>query len=113
MAKIVINFSINDDLLPIYAEFKKIAAREGKTMSELIREFILDYVKKHGEGNPIYKLDKWQDNPSFKAYPALDSDWEQANLSAFDDNDLQHIAQKAREILHFASLEARKRGLTV
>jgi hypothetical protein len=110
MAKIVINFSINEDLLPIYAEFKKIATREGKTMSELIREFILDYVKKHGEGNPVYKLDEWQDKPSFKAYPALDSDWEKVGLNEFDDKDLQHIAQKAREILHFTSLEAKKRN---
>jgi hypothetical protein len=103
--------SKEDELL--MDEFRKIARREGKSMAQMIKEFMIEYVKAHGQGNFNYTLDPWRDKSAFKAYPALDSDWEKADLSAFDNKDLQHISQKAREILHFAEIEAKKRDLTV
>jgi len=38
-------------------EFEKIAKREGRSPSQLIRELIRDYVRKHGPGNPQRPLD--------------------------------------------------------
>jgi len=38
-------------------EFEKIAKREGRTVSNLIRQLIRDYVRRHGPGNPQRMLD--------------------------------------------------------
>ncbi len=54
-------------------KFKIIAAREGTTLKELHKTLLLDYIKIHGEGNPNYSLDKW-DDPNFMATPAFFSD---------------------------------------
>ena len=50
---------------------KVIAARENTTVEEIIIKQLEEYVKVHGEGNPVYALDKWVDEPNFKAVPAL------------------------------------------
>jgi len=97
----------------LFEEFKKIAKREGKSMAQMIKEFMADYIKKHGQGNPAFSLEKWVQDPGFKAYPALDSDWQRAALDQFDDKDLQHIINKGYEIIHFGKIEAKKRDLIV
>lgn len=48
--------------------------RERKSVSEIVREAIDDWLKNHAEGNSTFKLDKWQENPEFKAIPTLLSD---------------------------------------
>ena len=49
----------------------EIADREGKSSSEVIMELITEYVKHHGSGNPAFKLDQWQEDPSFQVVPTL------------------------------------------
>ena len=51
-------------------EFKKVALREGKPVNRILKELMKDYIAKHGDGNPIYTLDKFQD-PDFKICPAF------------------------------------------
>ena len=53
-----------------WEECHKVARRENKALSTIIMEKLTEYVKVHGEGNPVYVLDKWVDNPDFKAVPA-------------------------------------------
>lgn len=48
----------------------KIRWRERKERTDITRQAILDYIKIHGEGNDTYPLDKWNENPEFKATPA-------------------------------------------
>ena len=60
-------FVFNAELM---AEFKKVCQREGKTMKSHLEEFMREHVKLHGEGNPNYKLSKW-DDPNFKMTPAF------------------------------------------
>jgi hypothetical protein len=55
----------------IIDSFDKIAAREGKSFSELVVVVIEDYIKKHGDGNPSYSLQQWQAQPEFHATPAF------------------------------------------
>ncbi len=55
----------------LHTEIKKIAAREGRDMKDIFTEQLENYAKIHGEGNPIYPLDKFVENADFKAYPAL------------------------------------------
>lgn len=54
-----------------WKECMRIANREGKPLSSLVMGLLKDYVKVHGDGNPVYALDKWIGNPEFKAVPAL------------------------------------------
>lgn len=55
----------------IWEKAKQIAKREGVSLSALINDRLVEYVKIHGEGNPVYSLDKWAENDGFKAVPAL------------------------------------------
>jgi len=97
----------------IWKAIKKLAAKEGKTASALAREALKEYLKRHGSGNPAYSLDPWGGAPEFRAYPALASDWGEARLAGFTDKDLRHMANKAREALHFTEQEGRKRRILV
>ena len=51
-----------------------LAHREKKSISELARLALADYIKVHGSGNPVYPLTNWTDNPQFVAIPALLAD---------------------------------------
>lgn len=53
-----------------HKKFKEICAREGVAMGDKIDEFMQKYIEVHGEGNPIYSLDKYAD-PDFKMTPAF------------------------------------------
>ena len=53
-----------------WAECHKIARRENKALSTIIMEKLKEYVKVHGEGNPVYILDKFIEDPDFKSIPA-------------------------------------------
>lgn len=51
-------------------KLKEISLREQKPIGDILNELVEEYIKVHGEGNPVYPLDKWQD-PQFKAVPAF------------------------------------------
>jgi len=53
-----------------YTSISDLAYRERKTVSEIVREALSDYRKKHGDGNPSFTLDQFQDS-NFKACPAF------------------------------------------
>ena len=53
-----------------WEECHKVARRENRALSTIIMEKLKEYVKIHGEGNPVYVLDKFIENPNFKAVPA-------------------------------------------
>lgn len=102
---------LSESDLEVWKAFKEIAKRENKELAQIIKEMVAQYVKAHGQGNPTYQIDKWVKEPAFKAYPTIDSDWEQVDLSAFDDKDIKHLINKASELSWFIKQEARKRDL--
>ena len=53
-----------------WEECMKLARREGNSLSGIIDEKLHEWFKIHGEGNPVYVLDKWVEDPEFKAIPA-------------------------------------------
>lgn len=59
-------FKANDTA---YEKFKSICARERTGVGDKINEFIEKYNKEHGDGNPIFTLDHYQDE-NFLATPA-------------------------------------------
>jgi len=89
----------------IFEEIKKIARREGRDVSELTFDLYEKHVKVHGEGNPVYTLDKFQD-PNFKAFPAImeniDVKWI-PHLQNRTDKELDEIIEQAEKIFHYAS----------
>ena len=70
------SFSYKDNKKEIVESAEKIASKEGKKFSELILELLEKHVQIHGDGNPAYTLDQWQDNPGMLAIPALGSERE-------------------------------------
>ena len=54
----------------LHTKFKEICVRESVPMGTKLQGFIIQYLKKHGEGNPNYELTKWED-PDFKMTPAF------------------------------------------
>lgn len=56
----------------IFDEFEKIWRRDGFSgKSELLRKIVTEYVSTHAEGNSTFKLDKWNEDPQFKAVPTI------------------------------------------
>jgi hypothetical protein len=53
------NFYIDETFKPIYQEFKEICFREGESVSEKLREYIMRYVSIHAHGNPQLILEKF------------------------------------------------------
>jgi hypothetical protein len=115
MARVIKTFSVDLEKIDIVAEFERIVTKDKsklgvKSVSEMIVKLIEDYVKAH-QNNPVPLLDNWVKKSDFKAYPTLDSDWEHVPLSTFNDKDIQHLYNKAHEMMHFIKEEAKKRGL--
>jgi len=64
-------FSYNEKDKPLIESFEQIAHRERyRGFSSLIMDVIEKYVKEHGDGNPAFTLDQFQD-PKMKAMPAM------------------------------------------
>ena len=56
--------------------FEEIRWRERKERSQLARQAIVEYIKNHASGNSVFKLDKWNEDPTFQAIPTYHSDKE-------------------------------------
>jgi hypothetical protein len=101
------SFSYPQDKEPILKELRVIAAREGKSTSEIIVNVLEEYVKAHSSGNNTFKLDSWQENPGFQAVPTISSPSETwfNYLSDCDKEELTDIAisckDRLRQIEHF------------
>jgi len=52
-------------------ELDILAARESRTIKEIITEQIKDYVKTHKEGNPQHLITSSMDNEDFLGFPAM------------------------------------------
>jgi len=82
-------FKVNDEA---YEKFKSLCARERIGIGDKINEFIIQYNKEHGDGNPNYSLDLF-DHEEMKAVPAVfrtREDWVNyiENLNEKDTQDL-------------------------
>lgn len=103
---IVHSFSYSGDKIEIFKELRLIAAREGKSQSELIVEILEEFVKNHAEGNDTFKLDNWQEDPEFIALPTLLSPKDKWNNFVKDcsDDDCVKIASMAKFIHECVSI---------
>src|SRR5687768_17548262 len=104
------SFSYPLDKVSIINELESIARREGKTRSSLIWEMVEEFVKNHSEGNNTFTLDTWQQDPGFKATPALLSDREKWNkyIDECSDTDCTDIAIMANHITKIVQMRRTK-----
>ena len=68
-------FQIDKDL---WTDFKVLMARENRPAGNALTEMIEKYLKEHGDGNPQFTLEQFED-PNFIACPAFYRDglaWE-------------------------------------
>ena len=66
----IASYSYPVEKIPIIEKFEEITRREGKKMSPVIVQLIVDFVKIHGDGNPNSSLDQFEQT-DFKVTPAL------------------------------------------
>ncbi len=88
-----------------YAEFKSICAKEGMDVGEKLNEFIKNFNRDYGDGNPVYQLDHWFDNDVMAAVPAVmrkKQDWVDWVLKINDENFLQQIVGQGQTIVKMA-----------
>ena len=85
----LVNFRCDDEL---YQKLKELALKERKTVKDLISQQISEYVKVHGDGNPQYTIDQFEDI-NFMACPAFyrpAEAWD-SYLKKQDMNELQKV----------------------
>jgi hypothetical protein len=94
MAKVK-TISVKDAELHIWEEFVKLAAREGRTASELVMDWVKDYVERHSK-NPITPLDKWVENPNLVLFPTLGEPPDYRALKEWPRDKLRELRDNAR-----------------
>jgi len=102
------NIYVREEDIGLWRQFEEIVKKEGGK-SKILRDLIAEYIKKHGEGNPSFQIDKWVEDPKFKAYPAFYSDWIDAPWKEYTLKELDQIEGKTLEILSFVREEISKR----
>jgi hypothetical protein len=50
---------------------QEVLRREGKTLTDFYREVTEEYVKAHASGNPGVPLDRFFENPTYRACPTI------------------------------------------
>lgn len=65
------NFYLDEE---IHQNFKILAARESRSMTDIIVELIEEYLKKHIEGNPQHLITSSMDNEDFTGFPNITLD---------------------------------------
>jgi len=103
---------IPEDKIPIFEELTRIAKREGRSVSSILIEFIEEYVKKHGEGNPVIALDKFISGAVVKALPTLGHDPRRWNWRNTPTHLLEEIWRQSKQWYEAADyyLQLRKKG---
>ena len=84
-----------------YNQLDEIRWREHKDRAEVLRLAIDEFIQRHGEGNPVYTLEQFQD-PNFKAMPAFMTpmlEWKKFIMENTDKKELKEIDMKARSIV--------------
>lgn len=99
MPKFVTSLAFSPEFLEQWEFLKEKARLEKKPLGVLVEEILGAWLKAHAKGNPAFPLDSWLQQPTFHAYPALDTDWSNVKPQDFSEKEIQHLEQKARELL--------------
>lgn len=79
----------------VIEQAKIICAKERITLKELHHRIFVDYIKKHGDGNPNFTLDQF-DHDEMKAVPAMfrrNEDW-MVYVNGLNEKDFRELETK-------------------
>lgn len=95
-----VSFYMDDYLMEMLEE---VHWRERKSVSELARIAIEEYLERHKEGNSSFKLDTWSEDPDFRAVPTILADQEiwKDYLHGCKDKELTDLSIKSIFITEF------------
>lgn len=102
------SFYLSEDQIE---KLEEIHWREKKSVSEIAREAIDDWLRNHAEGNSTFRLDIWQEDPEFKAIPTLLSSQEKWNKyieECCNDSELTNISVMANHIHQIVKMRRNK-----
>jgi len=100
---VLINFEVSKE---VREELKILAARESRSVKDILTEVAVDYIKIHKEGNPQHLMDNFLDNTDMRGYPALGARandikaWFESNKN--DEKLMQAIKFKLQEWIGFS-----------
>jgi len=97
----------------MWKEFTKIAAREGKPLSEIIKELTTKYVQDHKEGNSTFPLEKWVKNPGFVGLPSFGEILTREHLDSLSEEDFNLLVEKATARTQEISAAIKRRDPTL
>lgn len=64
----LLNLELNEE---IHQELKLLAARESRSIKDIVTEQITEYIKVHKEGNPQHLITSSMENEDFMGFPAM------------------------------------------
>ncbi|MEM2257805.1 MAG: hypothetical protein QXU87_04065 [Candidatus Caldarchaeum sp.] len=91
------------DALEVYSRLLKILDREGKSFNTWVYEQMVEYVKRHGEGNPCFRLDQWVEAPEIRAFPTLGEAPVLQKLLDYKPDMLYELLENARAYVYVAT----------
>ena len=91
-----------------FVAFKEACVRQGKSMSELLREFAREYARNHS-ANDQSKISSFED-PRFIALPTLGEPLSPERIDSMDEETQLDIAQGARRRMDEAIAGLKRRG---
>jgi len=77
LGRIIISLSFDKETDELIEKAEKIVKAEGKrfNLSKILRDIVkahlIEYVKNHGDGNPITFIDDYMENDNFQATPMI------------------------------------------
>jgi hypothetical protein len=92
---------IKDHDWETWRKFVELAKREGRSASELIMNYVRDYVERHSK-NPITPLDKWVENPNLVLFPTLGEPPDYTKLREFPRSKLAELRDNAKAYYELA-----------
>ena len=85
--------------------FKDIARKERRPQKDIHIELLIDFIKKHGDGNPASTIDQFLENPQMKAVPAFfrsREDWQKYIEIYADPKTVDEIIYQSQSINSYA-----------
>lgn len=101
------NFSVYFDEHQI-EHIDEIRWREKKSRSEMVRIAVEEYIKNHKDGNNLFTLDKWNNDPEFQAVPALLTNldtWKTFILENTSKEEATKIASHCKKIDNYVKMK--------
>jgi hypothetical protein len=92
---------IKDHDWETWRKFVELAKREGRSASELIMNYVRDYVERHSS-NPVTPLDKWVSQPEFTLFPTLGEPPDYRKLREWPRDKLRELRDNAKAYYELA-----------